>query len=382
MKKKVIILGTAYPYRAGGISTFNERMAQAFIDNGDDVTIYNFRLQYPSFLFPGKTQISSESAPDGLKIERKVNSINPLNWLIVGMQLRKMKPDLIVIRYWIPFMAPCLGTISRIARSNHHTVALAVTDNIIPHEKFPFGKFLSQYFASSCDAFVAMSRSVLSDLQKLVPNAKKIYSAHPLYDNFGQIILKKQAKQVLNLDAGTSYILFFGFIREYKGLDLLLNAFADSRLRKYKVKLLVVGEYYIDSKPYEKIISEKGLSEWIEMKTEFVPNSEIHKYFCAADIVAQPYKSATQSGVTQIAYHFGVPMLTTNVGGLAEIVIDSKVGYVVNPVVSEIAEALVDFYSEQRENIFRENVKIERKRFVWDKFISNLEGLFMEVSKT
>ena len=376
---KVIIIGSAYPFRGGGISTYNERLAKAFLDRGNDVEIFTFSLQYPGFLFPGKTQYSAEAPPDGLKITIAVNSINPFNWIKVGRKIGKMRPDLVIVRYWMPFMAPCLGTISGIIRKNRFTKVIAITDNIIPHERMPGGKLLSHYFVNRCDAFIAMSRAVLADLEKLNSQKPRRYNPHPLYDNFGASIPKEVAKKNLGLDPDTSYILFFGFIREYKGLDLLLKAFADIRLRKYPVKVLVAGEFYVDPKPYYELIAASGIQDLVLLHTEFIPNTDIVNYFCASDIVVQPYKDATQSGVTQVAYHFDKPMITTNVGGLSEMVPDGKVGYVVNPDYEEIALSLLKYFEENKEAEFTEHVREEKKRFSWDQLIDQVYELLNQI---
>ena len=376
---KVIIIGSAYPFRGGGISTYNERLAKAFQDRGNDVEIFTFSLQYPGFLFPGKTQYSTEAPPPGLKISIAINSINPLNWIRVGRRIAKMKPDLVVVRYWIPFMAPCLGTISGIIRKNRFTKVIAITDNIIPHEKMPGGNWLSRYFVNRCDAFIAMSRAVLADLERLNSQKPRRYNPHPLYDNFGAPVPKEVAKMNLGLDPHTGYILFFGFIREYKGLDLLLKAFADERLRKYPLKVLVAGEFYVDPKPYHELISASGLQDLVILHTEFIPNTGIVNYFCACDVVVQPYKDATQSGVTQVAYHFDKPMITTNVGGLSEMVPDGKVGYVVKPDIEEIVLSLLKYFGEDKEAVFTEQVKIEKKRFSWDQLIDQVYELLNQI---
>ena len=304
MKKRIILLGTTWPFRSGGISTFNERLTRAFIDVGDEVTIYTFSLQYPSFLFPGKTQLSDQPAPEGLDIRIKVNSVNPFNWISVGCEIRNLKPDVLLLRYWIPFMAPCLGTIARIVRKNHVTKIIAVADNIIPHEKHPFDKLFTRYFTRSCDGFITMSRAVLKDLKQFCPNAPMIYTPHPLYDNFGKIVPREQAIKHLDLSADYRYLLFFGFIRDYKGLDWLLKAFADERLRKFPVKLIIAGEFYTSSDKYLQIIRDNNLTDHIILKTDFIADQDVANYFGAADMVVQPYKSATQSGVTQIAFHY------------------------------------------------------------------------------
>lgn len=374
-KRKVIIIGTAYPFRGGGMSTYNERLARAFQERGDEVTIYTFSLQYPGFLFPGKTQYSTDSPPSDINIKVAVNSINPLNWIKVGLEIKKLKADIIVIRYWMPFMAPCLGTIARILRRNKKSKVVAIADNIVPHEKMPGGNLLSTYFVKSCDGFVVMSRAVLNDLNKFDKIRPRRFSPHPLYDNFGAAISKSLAKKNLGLDEASNYILFFGFIREYKGLDLLIKAFADERFRKLPVKLLIAGEFYTDGKPYIDLIDNWGLKDKVILRTEFIENKDIVNYFCASDIVAQPYKDATQSGVTQIAYHFDKPMITTNVGGLSEMVPDGKVGFVVAPDVNEISEALLRFFNENKEKEFSANAAIEKKRFSWEILLNQIDSI-------
>jgi len=374
-KRKVIIIGTAYPFRGGGMSTYNERLALAYQQRGDDVTIFTFSLQYPGFLFPGKTQYSTDEPPAGLDIKVAVNSINPFNWFSVGSEIKNLKADLIIIRYWMPFMAPCLGTLARIIRRNKVSKVIAITDNIIPHESMPGSNLLSRYFVNSCDGFVTMSRAVLSDLDKFDKVKPRVFSPHPLYDNFGASVSKNQAKKAIGLDEDINYILFFGFIREYKGLDLLIKAFADERFRQLPVNLLIAGEFYIDAKPYLELIEKLNLKEQIVLRTEFIENSDIVNYFCASDIIAQPYKDATQSGVTQIAYHFEKPMLTTNVGGLSEMVPDGMVGYVVNPVVNEISDALLRFFNENKEKEFSANAAIEKKRFSWELLLNRIDSI-------
>lgn len=374
-KRKIAIVGSAYPLRGGGIATFNERMAKAFIDNGDEVKIYTFSLQYPSILFPGKTQYSDEAPPEGLDIEVMVNSINPLNWIKVGRYLKKLAPDLVILRYWIPFMGPCLGTISKIIRKNGKTKVIAITDNVIPHEKKPGDTLFSKYFVKNVDAFITMSKSVLEDLNQFDTEKPRQYTPHPLYDNFGAIIPKETAKEQLGLDAKTNYILFFGFIRDYKGLDILLEAFADKKLRELPVKLLVAGEFYAKPDKYLEIIKKHKLEEFIELRTDFIANTDVHKYFCASDVVVQPYKTATQSGITQVAYHFNKPMITTNVGGLAELIPNEKVGYVVNTDQQEIANAIYKFYELNKEGEFSRNAAEEKKKYSWEVFVDNLLSL-------
>ena len=362
---KIVILGPAYPYR-GGIAAFNERIAYQLMEEGHEVEILTFTVQYPSFLFPGKTQYSESPAPAGLSIERVANSCNPFNWIKVGRKIRKMNPDMLIVKFWIPLLAPCLGTISRIAKRNKNIKVISILDNIVPHEKRFADKLLAKYFVNSIDAFIAMSDSVMKDVKALdSKNKPKLFSPHPLYDHFGEQMTKQEATEHLGLDVDTNYVLFFGFIREYKGLDWLIEAMSDSRLKNVNLKLIVAGEFYGDSSKYTKLAEDCGLSDKIIWRTDFIPDEEVKYYFNVADLVAQPYKTATQSGVTQIAYHFEKPMLVTNVGGLAEIIPDGKVGYVVAPEVNAIADAIFDFFSSEKYHAFDEGIKVQKNRFSW-----------------
>ncbi len=368
---KIIILGSAHPLR-GGLASYNERLAREFIRQGHSVQIYTFSLQYPEFLFPGTSQYSDAPAPDDLYIHVKVNSINPFNWYKVGKEIAKLNADLMLVKFWLPFMGPCLGKISRIVKKNGKTKVISILDNIIPHEKRIGDFVLAKYFVNSVDGFIAMSESVLTDLNKFDSNKPKLFSPHPLFDNFGAAITKTEAYEKLGLAINEEYILFFGFIRDYKGLDLLLLAMADERVRNLNMKLIVAGEFYTDSKPYADMIQQLGIRDKLILKTDFIPDNEVRNYFCAADMVVQPYKHATQSGVTQICYHFDRPMLVTNVGGLPEIVPNGKVGYVVEPNPTAIADALVDFYSNHREFVMRDNIKIEKKKYAWSEMLKKI----------
>jgi len=373
---KIIIVGTAFPYR-GGLAAYNERLAREYVKQGNEVEMITFTMQYPGFLFPGKTQYSSESTPTDLKISRRINALNPLNWISVGREIRKKSPDKVIFCYWMAFMAPCFGTIARYARSPK-TKMVAMVHNMIPHEPTILDKLFPRYFVKAMDGFVAMAESVVADINHFDTEKKpKALSPHPIYDHYGEAFTKKEAAIKLGLHEQNSYILFFGFIRHYKGLDLLLEAFADSRLREFPVRLIVAGEFYENPQPYLEAIIRLKLEGLVELRTGFIPDNEVRNYFSVADIVAQPYRSATQSGVSQIAYHFEKPMLVTNVGGLAEIVPNGKVGYVVDVNPKQIADALVDFFVNQRAEKMIENIKIEKQKFAWSRMTDAIDGLFM-----
>jgi len=374
--KKIIIIGPAYPLRGGGIATFNERLAKEFIDEGFDTTIYTFSYQYPSFLFPGSTQYSKEPAPEGIPIKIKINSVNPLNWIAVGNELKKIKPDIIVVRYWLPFMAPCLGTILRRVKTNHHTKVICIADNILPHEKRPGDKALTKYFIKPVDSFITMSEKVFTDLKLFAKNKPAQLVPHPLYDNFGPIISKEEARKKLGIDEKDKVILFFGFIRKYKGLDILLNAFKILNL-EFKIenlKLLIAGEFYDDEKNYSALLNDTEIKDNLILHTHFISDREVKYYLCAADCVVQPYRSATQSGVTPLAYHFEVPMIVTNVGGLPSMVPDKKVGLVAEPTPESIAGKINEYF-EWGENHFLPNLREEKKKYSWENMVEAILNL-------
>jgi glycosyltransferase involved in cell wall biosynthesis len=377
----VKIIGPAYPYR-GGLAAYNERLAREFIARGFRVEMETFTLQYPAIFFPGKTQYAGWEAPEGLDIRRTVSSVNPFNWIRVGNRIKKEKPDLVIFKYWIPLMAPCFGTIIRCMKKNRHTKVICIADNIIPHERRPGDKQLTSYFMQAVDGVVAMSKSVYEDILIFRKDIPRAICPHPLFDNFGEKIDRDVAVQKLNLDPSPRYMLFFGFIRDYKGLDLLLKALVNPVLNKMPVKLIVAGEFYTNSQPYFELIEKLGLGDKVILINKFIADQEVNSYFCAADIVVQPYKDATQSGVTQIGYHFNKPMLVTNVGGLAEIIPDQRAGYVVPPDEEAIARALIDFYEHKRQREFEANVAEEKKKFSWSNMVGTIEKVFNQTGQS
>lgn len=370
---KIIILGSAYPLRAGGLTTFNERLAQEFQNLGHEVIIYTFSLQYPSLFFPGKTQYAIRPAPKAINIKVKVNSINPFNWIKVGYEIKRENADLLIVRYWIPFMAPCLGTIAGIAKTNKKTRVVTIADNILPHEKRVGDNLLTRYYLKKSDGYVTLSKSVLKELEEFEPgNKPRIYSPHPLYDNFGDKISREEALSKLKLSPDYKYILFFGFIRAYKGLDILLEAMGDPILDDLPLKLIVAGEYYSSDQEYVKIIREKSLSNKLVMHTHFISNEKVAAYFCASDLVVQPYKDASQSGVTQVAYHYGVPMVVTNVGALPEMVPHMVSGIVVKPDAKSVANGIFRFFNKNLAVELRKGVENQKKRFSWKELVDAL----------
>ena len=377
---KAVIVGPAYPLR-GGIADFNEALAIAFQKESIQTTLYSFYFQYPEFLFPGKTQKATGEVNPELKISTTISSVNPLSWFKTANKIANEKPDFVIIRYWLPFMAPALGTIAKLLRRRSIHV-IAITDNDIPHEKRPGDKMFTKYFVNNCDGFITMSKSVLNDLSTFTSSLKKKFLPHPVYNIFGDSVSKKEARVKLNIAENDKLILFFGFIRSYKGLDLLIEAMNEPEMKELNVRLLIAGEFYEDSKPYLDRISELNGENRFILNTSFISKEDVKYYFCAADLVVQPYKSATQSGITQIAYYFGRPMLVTNVGGLAEIVADKRVGYVTERNARSISSAISDFYTNNRESAFSQNALADSEKFSWKTFTNGILELNNEISSS
>ena len=367
---KIFVVGPAFPLR-GGPAQLNENLCQALNAAGHDAQIISYSLQYPNFLFPGSSQYeTSGTAPEGIKIHTLINTVNPLSWVATANFIKREKPDFILFRFWLPFFGPALGTIGRLVRK--HTKVLALTDNVIPHEKRVGDKPFTNYFVNACHGFLTMSKTVLHDITTLAPNKPAVYTPHPMYETYGAPVTREQARQKLGLKDDDKIVLFFGLIRQYKGLDLLLKAFAAEGVKQQHLKLLIAGEFYEDKQPYLDLIASLQLEESVILHDKFIPNDEVRHYFCAANLVAQTYRHATNSGVTMVGYYYNCPMLVTNVGGLKEIVPDNACGYVVTTEPEAIAEKLALYFEEHKEAEFTEGVKHERKQYEWPAFMTKL----------
>lgn len=375
--KRIVIVGPAYPLR-GGISHFNESFCGSLTAKGVRAEIVSFYMQYPALFFPGKTQYEKVQREVTVDIHPMLSSVNPYSWKKTAREIIGMNPDLVVIRFWLPFVGPALGTLARMLRRRGVRV-VGLVDNAVPHERRPFDRSFSNWFFRHCDAFVALSRSVADDLERFAPGKRVHVHPHPIYDIFGDAVPRDEACAELGLNPDDRHVLFFGFVRKYKGLDLLIRAFADERLRKLGIKLISAGEFYDDRGPYLKLVEKHGLGDVVSFHDRYIPTEQVRHYFCSARIVAQPYRDATQSGVTQIAYHFGRPMLVTDVGGLAEIVPDGKAGFVTAPDPEAIADALVRFFEEDLEAPFAEAAERGKHLFSWDHFTEDFLNFAEEI---
>ncbi|MFN3917942.1 MAG: glycosyltransferase [Flavobacteriales bacterium] len=365
---KIVIIGPVYPLR-GGIADFNHALANHLSEQGHEVSVFSFSLQYPKLLFPGKTQYSESPSPTmSYHREITINSVNPISWIKTVNKISKLNPDLVVTRFWIPFMGPALGTIHRRLKKKSNVQIIAITDNVIPHEKRIGDKILTRYFLNSCDAFAVLSQQVGKDLKTFLPNAHFKVIQHPVYDIFGDKISKDIARKTLGISKSVNLILFFGFIRKYKGLDILLEAFAKSNYKKNNVHLLIAGEFYGNKEEYLKLIEQLDIKSHILIHDEFISTEKMAHYFSAADMVAQTYRTATQSGITQVGYHFDCPMLVTRVGGLSEIIEHRGNGYVCEVNPDEIAHCLNHFFEGKKYEAYSKRSRELKANFSWDTF--------------
>ena len=374
---KIAIVGPAHPYR-GGLASIMETMAREYQARGYEVRILTFTLQYPSLLFPGKSQTVTTPAPEDLTIERRVSTINPFTWWSVGRELCRMQPDIVLMKYWTPFMAPCFGSIARLARRNGHTRVICQIDNVEPHEHHLTDKMFNRYYLRSVDGFVYMSEQVHTEL-KAYTDVPMRFSPHPMFEHFGERVERTEACRKLGIDPMQRYAMFFGLIRDYKGLDTLLEAW--SKFRREGYKLLVVGEFYASRDRYIELIEHLGLKDDVVLHDFFVPDEDVRYYFSAADCVVLPYKTATQSGVTQICYNFSTPVIVTRVGGLAEIVPDGRVGFVAEPTVEGVRKAIERIFEGDTIEQFSRNMLEERKRFSWATMCDTIESLYDELTE-
>jgi glycosyltransferase involved in cell wall biosynthesis len=380
----IIIIGPAYPLR-GGIAHASA-ILQSYLAKHHTVESVTFKRQYPKLLFPGKSQ--EEKGPASGLIDVKpamtlIDSINPLNWVTSARVIADKKPDLLIFRYWMPFFGPCFGTIAKRVKKATGCKVLFLCDNIIPHESRPGDIAFTKYAFRQGDCFIVQSDSVRLDLLRLFPDARFRMVPLPVYEIFGRSLDKEAARKSLNITA-KRVILFFGIIRKYKGLMNLLDAmskYRDQAVRSNDTSiaetlLMVVGEFYEDGEKYHTKIKELHLESLVRFVSDYVPNEEVNKYFSAADLAVLPYLSATQSAVIQIAYNFNKPVITTDVGGLSEVVLNNKTGYIVQPEDSDgIVTALQRFYAEGRESEFSANVAIEKKKYSWEAQVQAIEEL-------
>jgi D-inositol-3-phosphate glycosyltransferase len=370
---KILLIGPAHPLR-GGIAQFMALLYKALRGRGHDVLFHRFIRQYPKFLFPGKTQNDESKPPLAVESEPLFDPLNPFNWFAEGARAAREKPDLIILNWWIPFFGPSYFAVLLIVKLlAPRTKVMLVVHNAIPHEKRPGDMLLTKLVFSLTDYFVVMSGAVRDDLLKVKPGAEFILTPHPLYEVFGEPKDKDEAKRALGVSGPV--VLFFGFIRQYKGLHILLEAMPKV-LKDIPLTLVVAGEFYEDKDSYTEQIERLRLQGSVKVLDRFIPNEAVGDYFSAADVLVLPYLSATQSGITQIAFAFDLPVIATLVGGLPEVVTDGETGFLVPPDDPDaLAEAVVRYFKTDSLKKFRENVRREKERFSWEAFAEGVEKL-------
>jgi glycosyltransferase involved in cell wall biosynthesis len=358
---KIAFLSTFYPFR-GGIAQFNASLYRAF-EKEHSVKAFTFTRQYPDFLFPGETQMVTEKDnADKIPSERILDTLNPLTYSSAASKIQQFAPDIMLMKYWMSYMAPSLGTVAKKIKKNSRVIT--ILDNVIPHERKFFDESFTKYFLKQNHGFVVMSDSVKNDLLKLKPDAKYISHPHPLYDHFGKKADAANAKRKLSIPVDKKVILFFGFIRDYKGLDLLIEAIA--KLNDEYV-LVIAGEVYGSFEKYEQQIEKLCLKGKISLHVRYISDEEVPLFFSCADVCVLPYKSATQSGITSIAYHFDLPLIATDTGGLKESILHNKTGLIVNsPDANLIAKAIETYFSQNLKRKFQEEIKLLKNQLSWD----------------
>ena len=376
---KIAIIGPAYPFR-GGIALHTNLLFEN-LRKEHNVDIINFKRLYPDFLFPGKTQYEESDHFAHIKSNRIIDSINPLTWYQTKNSIKNNNYDLIIIQFWHPFFAILLGYLAEaVHKAGISCRIIALCHNITSHEGSPIDKMLTKFLFKRIDGFLVQSRSVIPDLKEIVPEADFVYNPHPIYNVFGQPLEKETARQILELDPQVPIILYFGYIRQYKGLNYLIKAFPAIH-KKIGGKLLIVGEFYDKKDKYLDLIRETGLQDKIIVVDRYIPDNLVNDYFSAADILVLPYISATQSGITQIALSYNLPCVVTNVGGLPEVVKDGKTGFVVEPQNPEtIAQKVIEYFTKSNRKIIRKNIQQEREKYSWDRMQESILSLYDEVS--
>jgi len=378
---RIAIIGTAYPMR-GAMAQLNGILAN-YLHTENEVEIFSFKRQYPKILFPGKTQ-DDTSGTDIIKTKIKnhqiIDSINPSNWNSSAKQIAIYKPELLILRFWIPFFAPVFYYICRYVKKKTNAKVLFICDNVIPHERRPGDNFLIKLIFKVGDYFIIHSKSVEQDLKKFINNKPYIFSPHPIYNIFGESVSKTEAKDSIFKKYGIDVrnekvILFFGYIRKYKGLSYLINSMPGI-LEREKVKLLIVGEFYEDEPVIREQIKSLNLEKDVIILSDYIPNENVKYFFCASDALVLPYIDATQSGITQIALFYDKPVIATDVGGLSEVIKNNETGFMIKPKSPEaITNAVIRFYGENLEDKFSSNVREEKKKYSWETFVLNIINL-------
>ncbi len=359
---KIALFSVFYPYR-GGIAQFSAMLYRA-LEQEHELKAFTFSRQYPGLLFPGSSQYVLEGDnADEIPAERILDSVNPLSFQSAAKKINKSNPDLFISQYWMTFFGPSTGGLQK--RLAPGTKRISILHNVLPHEKRFFDNYANRSFLKHNEGFVVLSDAVLKDLLSIQPDAKYLRIDHPVYNHFGAKLEKNEALEKLSLSKEKKYILFFGFIRSYKGLDLLLEALANL---PEEYELIVAGEIYGSFDSYQAIIDQSNIENRVHLYNKYIPDDEVTNYFSAADLCVLPYKSATQSGITAIAHHFDLPIVATNVGGLKETIQNGETGFVVESNVEEIRGAILKSFSDDNLQTFSKNIAVRKSENSWENF--------------
>ena len=370
--KKLVMIGPVYPYK-GGIAHYTGLMYQA-LSKKYDVKMISFKMQYPRLLYKSEQKDYSNERFKIDNTEYILHTANPINIISVARRINKEQADAVIIPWWHPYFTPCYWLLTTFLRN---TKVVYVCHNVFPHERFPADRLLTKLTLRKGDAFIVQSKMDAADLLKVKKSPKYRNTPHPTYNAFKiKNMSKEEARKLISLADTEKVLLFFGFVREYKGLKHLLRAMPEIVERYPETKLLVVGDFGTDREQYVELIKLHEMEQHIILQEGYIPDEEVEKYFAACDLVVLPYESATQSGIVQIAYGFDKPVIVTNVGGLPDVVEDGKTGYVVEKMNSSaIAKAVVKYFAEEKQCEFTANVKNEEYRFSWDRMVETVEDL-------
>ena len=378
---KIVMLGPVYPYKSG-IAQYTGAMCTA-LRKEHEVRAVSFSMQYPKLLFRHTQKDESNTTFRYEPVTYPLNTVNPVTWRKTAKQIMNENPDLLIVQWWHPWFAPCYASILRsIRKESRQTKIIFICHNVLPHEGFPMKDFLAKRVLAKGDAFIVHSQQDAEDLQRLTKDPLFVHGVHPAYNQFKKKdMTREEARQILSIPAEQEMLLFFGYIREYKGLRHLIRALPEICEIRPKAHLFVVGDFWENNREeYEQLIRETGTQEGITLVDGYLPDDEVEPYFAAADLCVLPYESATQSGVIQIAYSFGLPVIATDVGGLPEVVLDDRTGFVVPPRdPGRLAKAVVRFFEENKAESFKESIREEASRYSWDRMVEHIDTLMDEL---
>ena len=365
---KIIVIGPYFPFR-GGIADTNQELCNALLKSGHSVEILNFKLQYPSVLFPGKTQLSKQTSGKIIDSKKNINSINLLNWFKCAKKINDLNPDIVISSYWTSFMSPCLSIINRNLKKK--IIKIGIIHNAYPHEKILLQKYFFKFYLNSITKYYTLSKNVFEQIKLINKEKKGIELFHPIPKKFGEPVSVEIAKEKAGLNKSFKYLLFFGVIREYKGLDVLIKAMKKVVKHDNKIKLLVIGENYESIEKYKNLAIKENVYDNIHFNNEFVNDDEIKYWFCSAKLIIQPYKSASQSGITPLAIQFEIPTVCSNIKGLSEYITESKDGFLSNPNPRDLANKII-FALNFDLDLIKKELSTKKKKYSWNNFTNKL----------